>query len=277
MVLDERTIHGQISVLFSESFFVGKNQRSGVGERHQLRSLQKERMRVQSVGSPEIVDAAWQTEGLFHVFHHVPDVGDSAELMCGDLHGFPFSEGILQIHENVAVQFHSAVGQVIHPRQSQPHRFRQIPPRSLLCLQFVTPIDIDRLNQLLFFQCARCGRAVIDLVAGHENEFCTDEFTSLCHSHRSLHIHPMRLFRMLFAEPSVAQCGAVQNEVGAMLREISLHRLFVTDVQFAVCGKQEVLVVFEEECQATPEETAASGDEDFLFHSMVSIHSMVST
>ena len=62
-----------------------------------------------------------------------------------------------------------------------------------------------------------------------------------------------------------------------MLHEISLHRLFVTDVQFAVRGKQEVIVVFEEERQATPEETAASGDEDFLFHSMVSIHSMVST
>ena len=62
-----------------------------------------------------------------------------------------------------------------------------------------------------------------------------------------------------------------------MLQEISLHRLVVTDVQVAVRGKQEVIVVFEEECQATPEETAASGDEDSLFHSMVSIHSMVST
>ena len=111
--------------------------------------------------------------------------------MYSGFHCYPLVTCFSQINQYVAVQLHGTVGHIVHPCQSQPYRFGQIPLCPLFCLQLVLTVDIDGLKQIILPQWTKQRCTIVHLVAGHEYEFGTDLFARLRYPYRSLHIHSM--------------------------------------------------------------------------------------
>ena len=81
-----------------------------------------------------------------------------------------------------------AAGEVVHPCQAQADGIGQVAQGALLGLELVAAIDVDGLEERVFGERTGCWRAVIYLVARHEEQPCADGLACLGHAHRALHV-----------------------------------------------------------------------------------------
>ena len=76
-------VHHQVAGLGGKPLLVRLQPAVRVGQAHQPRRHQVERLAVGAVAAAEVVDAAGQREGLLHLAHHLPHVGHAPKLVGG--------------------------------------------------------------------------------------------------------------------------------------------------------------------------------------------------
>ena len=181
-------VHHQVAGLCGEAVGVGQYPPVGVGQVHGAGEGQKEGVAAEGVAAAEVVDAAGQGQGLLYISHHVPHVGDAAAFVCGGADNVGFAAGVQQVEGQTGVLPHAAVGEVVHPCQAQADGIGQVAQGALLGLELVAAIDVDGLEERVFGERTGRWRAVIYLVARHEEQPRADGLACLGHAHRALHV-----------------------------------------------------------------------------------------
>ena len=211
-----------------------------------------------------VVSSTGKEKGKGQLLHHFGDMGDATVLVGGKGKGGSLGYGLANVGKEIGVHWHGRTRYVVHPCGTQEDGIRKEVENTLFGLEFVACVVVLRIQGGILRKRTALGGAIVDLVAGEEDELGSRHPGCLCQMHGGEGVDEITLLGVLLTVACVGYGRYVQEYIGPMHGKVCCHGIGIGNIKFAMTGGKDFILALPAMQKTAAYESTASSHQYFL-------------